>query len=123
MPWLNRDKTDYRPNMDLVNWAECSAAYVNVQLFEDDGDTNFKDLGVALLKGVTVGLAAFPATAPFAVISKIGALVLSGMDSKWFRNDVDYLDSFYVIERGRRYIGHRGASNNATVTIEPYTVR
>lgn len=122
MPWLDRDKTDYSPNMDLVNWAECSAPYVNVQLFEDDADTNFKELAVALLKGVTTGLAGFPATAPYAVISKIGELVLGAMESKWFKNNNDYVDSFYVIERGKKYVNHKGAAGNAVVTIEPYTV-
>jgi len=123
MPWLDKDKTDYKPNMDIVNWAECGAPYVNLQLFEDDDNANLLDLGKAILNGVSTGLAAFPATAPYALVGKIGELVLGSIDSKWFKNDTDYVDSFYVIERGKTYTNHGGAAGNATVTIEPYTVR
>jgi hypothetical protein len=123
MPWLNWEETDYTPNMDIVNWAECGAPYVNLQLFEDDDDTNFVELGKAILKGVTTGLASNPVTAPYALVSEIGGMILGSMDSKWFRNDTDYVDSFYVIERGKTYTNYGGAAGNATVTIEPYTVR
>ncbi|UPG95373.1 DUF3103 family protein [Luteibacter aegosomatissinici] len=122
MPFLAKSKVDYTPNMDLVNWAECSAPYVNLQLFDKDGDVNFQNLAVSLVKAVGEGLKLNPATAPYAAVSELGAAVLNAMDSTWFKNDPDYVDSFYVLERGKTYTQHKGAANNATITIEPYTV-
>jgi hypothetical protein len=122
MPFLAKAKVDYAPNMDLVNWAECSAPYVNLQLFDKDGDVDFQKLAQALVKAVGDGLKQSPATAPFAAVTELGAAVVGAMDSSWFRNDPDHVDSFYVLERGKTYTNHKGASNNATLTLEPYTV-
>lgn len=122
MPWLDHDKKDYSPNMDLVDWSEWSSSHVNIQLFEDDDDTDFGKLAGTLLTGVQKGLASSPATTPYAAVGKIGELILGAMDPKWFKNDVDYVDSYYLIERGKKYAGHAGAAGNATVTIEPHTV-
>ncbi|KJV31628.1 DUF3103 family protein [Luteibacter yeojuensis] len=122
MPFLAKAKVDYTPNMDLVNWAECSAPYVNLQLFDKDGDVDFHKLAQALVQAVGEGLKLSPVTAPFAAVSALGQAVLGAMDSGWFKNNPDHVDSFYVLERGKTYTDYKGASNNATLTLEPYTV-
>lgn len=131
MPWLDHDKFWYKPGMDLINWKDFGPSYVNVQLFEDDGDTNFKNLASAVTSAVgDVSLLVSP-TAPQALVisgvSKIASKVLDAMDSKWFQNDADYIDSFYVIERGGNYGTHDaplvGARGWAKMVLKPYQVK
>jgi hypothetical protein len=121
MLFLAKSKVDYTPNMDLVNWAECSAPYVNVQLFDKDGDTDFQQLATGLVKAVGEGLKLSPTTAPYAAVAEIGDAILNAMDGSWFKNSPDYVDSIYVLERGKTYSDHKGAANNCTFSVEPYT--
>lgn len=123
MPWLDHDKTVYTPNQDLITWSDYDSPYVNVTFLEDDGDTNFKKLAVGISESVTLGLAAFPATAPYALVGKVGELILKSLDDKLFTNDIDYIDSLYVVERNTTYVDLKGAASNATVTLEPYEVK
>ncbi|WP_448096606.1 DUF3103 family protein [Luteibacter yeojuensis] len=131
MPWLDHDKRWYEPNMDLINWTDYGTNYVNVQLFEEDGNTNFKALAVAVTKAVgnlaTVVSPGAPPALIVAGVSKVGSEILNAMDEKWFQNDADYVDSFYVIERGGNYgtptkplVGARG---EARMVLAPYEVK
>jgi hypothetical protein len=45
------------------------------------------------------------------------------MPNDWFSNSDDYIDSFYAVEKGHRYIDHVGAANNATITLTPYRLK
>lgn len=131
MPWLDHDKRWYKPGMDLINWTDYGANYVNVQFFEEDGNTNFKALAVAVTKAVgDLALVVSPGAPPALIvagISKVGAGILGAMDEKWFQNDADYVDSFYVVERGGKYgsdvaplVGARG---EAKMVLAPYVVK
>jgi hypothetical protein len=130
LPWLDHDKRWYTPNQDLITWRSFATNYVNVQLFEDDGDTNFKDLAVSVANAVgslaTIVAPGAPPALIIAGVSKIAAEVIKAMDAKWFQNNADYIDSFYVIERGGNY-GTResplvGARGWAKMALKPYTV-
>ncbi len=48
--------------------------------------------------------------------------ILQAMPANWFSNDDDYIDTFYTLEKGRTYTGYRGAAQNATISLEPYTL-
>lgn len=121
LPYLDHDKTEYTPGQPLVIWGNYRFDTANVQLFEDDGDTNYQALLVALTDGVKLALGAF---APeYAVIADIGGAILKAMPSSWFTNDTDYLDSFYLLQRGQTYTGRMGAANNAQVTLSPLTLQ
>ncbi|WP_313139578.1 DUF3103 family protein [Stenotrophomonas sp.] len=120
MPWLDHDQTDYTPQQPLVIWGNYRFDAANVQLFEDDGDTNYQELLVALATGVKTALGAF---APeYAVIADIAGAILKAMPTSWFANDIDYLDSFYLLQRGQGYTDRMGAANNAKVTLTPITL-
>ncbi|MBK0027224.1 DUF3103 family protein [Stenotrophomonas sp. S48] len=120
MPWLDHDQTDYTPQQPLVIWGNYRFNAANVQLFEDDGDTNYQELLVALATGVKTALGAF---APeYAVIADIAGAILKAMPTSWFANDIDYLDSFYLLQRGQGYTDRMGAANNAKVTLTPITL-
>jgi hypothetical protein len=131
MPWLDHDKRWYTPGMDLINWSDYGTNYVNVQLFEEDGNTNFKDLAVAVTSAVGDLATLIAPTAPPALIvagvSKVAAEILKAMESSWFENSTDYIDSFYVIERGGKYgtdaAPLKGARKEAFMVLEPYQVK
>ncbi|HXO99051.1 MAG TPA: DUF3103 family protein [Luteibacter sp.] len=131
MPWLDHDKRWYKPGMDLINWTDYGTNYVNVQFFEEDGDTNFKELAVAVVKAVgTVATIVSPGAPPALVVagvSKVAEEILKAMDSRWFQNDADYVDSFYVIERGGTYGSDEkplvGARGEAKMVLAPYEVK
>lgn len=57
------------------------------------------------------------------MIAEIGGAILKAMPSGWFTNDTDYLDSFYLLQRGKTYTGRMGAANNAQVTLSPLTLQ
>lgn len=120
LPYLDNDNTDYQPMQPLVIWGNYRFNAANVQLFEDDGDTNYQALLVALTDGVKAALGAF---APeYAVIADIAGAILKAMPTGWFNNDPDYLDSFYLLRRGEGYTDRMGAANNARVTLTPITL-
>ncbi|OUL13070.1 hypothetical protein B0X78_10150 [bacterium AM6] len=120
MPYLDYDGTDYTPQQPLIIWGNYRFNAANVQLFEDDGDTNYQELLVALSNGVKAALGAF---APeYAVIADIAGAILKAMPTSWFANDIDYIDSYYLLQRGQAYQDRMGAANNAKVTLTPITL-
>jgi hypothetical protein len=121
LPYLDHDGTDYTPNQILVYWSEYRYAAANVQLFEHDDNTNYKDLAVALSQGVTAILGAFAPA--YAVIGQVATAILQAMPANWFSNDDDYVDSFYTLEKGRTYTNYLGAARNATLNMSPYTLQ
>jgi len=121
LPYLDHDGTDYTPNQILVYWSEYRYAAANVQLFEHDDNTNYKDLAVALSQGVTAILGAFAPA--YAVIGQVATAILQAMPANWFSNDDDYVDSFYTLEKGRTYTNYVGAARNATLNMSPYTLQ
>jgi hypothetical protein len=131
MPWLDHDKRWYTPGMDLINWTDYGSNYVNVQLFEEDGNMNFKDLAVAVTSAVGDLATLVSPTAPPALIvagvSKIASEILKALDSSIFENSTDYIDSFYVIERGGKYgtdaVPLKGARGDASMVLVPYEVK
>ncbi|WP_303636372.1 MULTISPECIES: DUF3103 family protein [Stenotrophomonas] len=120
LPYLDDDGTDYTPQQPLILWGNYRFNAANVQLFEDDGDTNYQELLVALSNGVKAALGAF---APeYAVIADIAGAILKAMPTSWFANDIDYIDSYYLLQRGQAYQDRMGAANNAKVTLTPITL-
>ena len=121
LPYLDYAGTAYSPNQVMVFWSSYRYGAANIQLFEHDDNTNYKDLAVALGESVSAILGVFAPS--YAVIGQVATAILQAMPAGWFSNDDDYVDSFYTIERGRTYDNHRGAANNATVTLSPYLLR
>lgn len=130
MPWLDHDKRWYTPGMDLINWTDFGTHYVNVQLFEEDGNTNFKALAEAVLTAVgDMSLLVAPEAPPALVVTgvtKIANEILKAMPAVWFENSNDYVDSFYVIERGGDYGTKEkpleGARGEARIVLAPHEV-
>jgi hypothetical protein len=131
MPWLDHDKRWYTPGMDLINWTGYGTNYVNVQLFEEDGNTDFKALAEAVLKAVgDLSLLVAPEAPPALIVTgvtKIANEILKAMPAAWFQNANDYVDSFYVIERGGNYGTEQeplvGARGEARMVLVPHEVK
>ncbi|KLD79103.1 hypothetical protein Y886_06605 [Xanthomonas hyacinthi DSM 19077] len=131
MPWLDHDKRWYTPGMDLINWTDYGTNYVNVQLFEEDGNTNFKALAESVLVAVgDLSLLISPEAPPALIVTgvtKIANEILKAMPAVWFENSNDYVESFYVIERGGNYGTEAkplvGARGEARMVLAPHEVK
>lgn len=120
MPWLDHDKTDYYPNQELVVWNKYRFGVANLQLFEEDGNTNYKVMLQGLLQAVTTIVG--PIEPTVAVVGSIADAVLKVMPDSWFTDDHDYIDSFYLVQRGKTYRNLQGAGGNAMVSLSPMVV-
>ena len=120
MPWLEYDKTDYYPGQPWIQWDNYRYDVANVQLFEEDGETNYKTMLSALIKvvGATIG----PIQPSVGLVSVIADAVLTVMPDAWFVDEHDYVDSFYLLQRGQAYTSRPGAGANATVDLTPITL-
>jgi hypothetical protein len=118
MPYLDYDGITYSPNQIMIFWNAYRYGAANIQLFEHDDNTNYKDLALVLTQGVTAILGAFAPS--FAVIGQVATAILQAMPSSWFTNDDDYVDTYYTLEKGQSYVNYGGAARNATVTLSPY---
>ncbi|TCV95731.1 DUF3103 family protein [Luteibacter rhizovicinus] len=123
--WVDHDKVTYESNFPIVVWDDYSIDAVNIQLWEDDGDTNFQEIAVNLVKAGTAALASNPGTAPYALIGKISEAVIGALSKEYFFNKPDYVDEFHLIRRGKNYDGVKGVvklepdqRNNATASFK-----
>ena len=146
LPFLTAANQDRTPNMDLVSWSEFASVYVNIEFWELDGDLDFTHLsrGIVDSVGDLARLVTPGATNPAAVseaagtadkilaivtarsqaavslITRLSEAVLKTMGSgSWIKDDHDYLDTFYTIERGQYYKDRLGANRNIRVTLKP----
>lgn len=121
MPYLDHDNTTYSPNQLIINWSGFQYQVANIQLYEHDSNTNYQDLVMALVSaiGAAGSLAGYPVVQ---AITEIANRIIAAMPSSVFTNDDDYVDSFYTIEEYKTYTNLVGAGNNATISIQPYTV-
>jgi len=120
MPWLGYDKTDYYPQQDWIHWGNYRYDVANVQMFEEDGETNYKTMLSALVK--VVGTVIGPVEPTVAAVSLIADSILTAMPDAWFVDEHDYVDSFYLLQRGVTYRARSGAGGNAVVDLTPITV-
>lgn len=120
MPYLDWENQDYTPGQDLIYWKDFGLDMANVQLFEQDDNTDYKVLANGILNGVEVILGVTKPELSF--IPKIAQAIIGATPDAWWLDDNDYLDSYYIIERGKTYLNKAGAANNATATFKPYTV-
>lgn len=118
MPYLDYDKTTYYPRQIVLDWADYTYGVANIQLFEHDDNTNYRDLVTAIITGVGAAgsLAGYPV---IQAIAEIANRIVAAMPDSWLTNDDDYVDSLYTVEKT---VGEtrRGARGNALVRYIPY---
>lgn len=122
MPYLDYDNTTYYPNQVVILWDRYRWGAADMILMEQDDNTNYKDLALALLNAATEILKLIPEASSYAVIPQITSGIISAMPDEWFSNDDDYVDVFYTILKDQTYTNRYGASANAQITLKPLNI-
>ncbi len=115
MPYLNNDGTTYYPNQIVVNWSNYKYNLADIVMMEDDGDTNYHDLAVAIATALLT-------IADQGTYIPLVNAVLNAIPTSWWTDDPDYVDSWYTLAQsssGRL----NGAAGNGWMTVEPYFVQ
>ncbi|WP_372366570.1 DUF3103 family protein [Candidatus Uabimicrobium sp. HlEnr_7] len=115
MPYLDKDDKDYFPNQIIVVWGNYRYQACNINVFEHDDNTNYKDIALKLID--VLGSISTEYKALFDLASEI----IKVMPANWFTNDDDYVDVFYTMEN-KEYKNYPGASRNAKITLKPYII-
>ena len=125
MPYLDYDGTTYNPNQIIIYWDRYRWQAADILMMEQDDNTNYKELASRLLDVATEILKAIPdpEVQGYAIIPQLTNKILAAMPDSWFTNDDDYVDVYYTLFEGQRYSNHKGASSNATITLEPLTIQ
>ncbi|MFY8351868.1 DUF3103 family protein [Pseudoalteromonas sp. SSM20] len=125
MPYLDYDGTTYHPNQIIIYWDRYRWKAADILMMEQDDNTNYKELASRLLDVATEILKAIPdpEVQGYAIIPQLTNKVLAAMPDSWFTNDDDYVDVYYTLFEGQHYSNHKGASSNATITLEPLTIQ
>jgi hypothetical protein len=115
MPYLDYDGTTYYPNQLIVHFSAYKYNLADFVMMEDDGDTNYQALAVAL------------ATALLTIVDggtyiPLVSAILNAMPGSWWTDDPDYVDSWYILSTGSS--GHlNGARGNGWMDVVPYWVQ
>lgn len=120
MPWLDNSGTAYYPGQHVVFWANHALGVANLQIMEQDDNTDWGAKAQAILSAVTTIVG--PIKPEVAVVGAIGQAILAAFPDGALTNEDDYVDSYYLLERGQSYYGRPGARNNATATFEPFSL-
>ncbi|MCP4746245.1 MAG: DUF3103 family protein [Desulfobacteraceae bacterium] len=116
MPYLNYKDTDYYPNQVMIIWDNYRFNAANINFFEHDDNTNYKELVSLLIKSIG-------AVVPeYAYIFEIASQIILLMPDGFFTNDDDYVDVFYTLEKAIAYKNYSGVSNNIRFTLSPYII-
>lgn len=111
MPYLDYDGTTYYPNQILIGFLGYKYNEGDVVLMEDDGDTNYSALAVAITNAIMT-------IADVGTYIPLVDAILNAIPSSWWTNDPDYTDSFYTLSTTTS--GTRtGAAGNATADFTP----
>jgi hypothetical protein len=120
MPWLNDSKVTYYPGQPVVFWSNHALGVANLQLMEQDDNVDWVKKALELIASVSRAVGTIEPTS--AVVSAIAEAVLAAFPDGVFTNEDDYVDSYYLLERGKAYTNREGARANATATFEPYSL-
>ena len=114
MPYLDYDNTTYYPNQLIVHFDAYKYNLADFVMMEDDGDTNYRDLAIALASALlTIADAG-------SYIPLVDA-ILNAMPDSWWTDDPDYVDSWYTLSTHTN--GHfNGARANGWMDLKPYWV-
>lgn len=120
MPWLDDSGVTYYPGQHVVFWANHSLNLANLLIMEQDDNVDWGSKAQEILKAVTAIVG--PIKPEAAIVAAIGQAILSAVPDGVLTNDDDYVDSYYLLEKGRAYTDRAGARDNATATFVPLSV-
>ncbi|MEU5908233.1 DUF3103 family protein [Micromonospora sp. NPDC047467] len=115
MPYLDNDGTVYYPNQLLVHFNTYKYNLADVVMWEDDGDTNYRDLATALITALL-------AIVDYGTYTPLVTAIINAMPASWWTDDPDYVDSWYTLSTGSS--GRlNGAAANGWMDVTPYWVQ
>jgi hypothetical protein len=115
MPYLDYDGTTYYPNQLIAGFNAYKYNLADFVMMEDDGDTNYRDLALALASAL---LTIVDAGSYIPLVDAI----LNAMPDSWWTDDPDYVDSWYTLSTHTN--GHfTGARANGWMDLTPYWVQ
>jgi hypothetical protein len=120
MPWLDHERVVYQPGQPVIHWSGHGADVANLQLMEQDDNADWTMIASLLVKAV--GQSVGPVQPTAAIVANIADSILKAVPSGAFTNADDYVDSFYLLRRGRSYTNLAGARGNALANFEPYAI-
>lgn len=122
LPYLDYDNTNYYPNQLIINWNDYKYNAVNFSMYEEDSETNYKDLAKAIVTAVgAIGsLAGFE---PAIAIAEITNRIQDAMPDSWYTDDHDYVDTCYTLVKGESLNDHWCARGNARISTRPFTLQ
>ena len=121
LPYLRYDHVAYAPRQLVLFWNQYRFDAANIQFWEQDSGTNYQDILTGVLTAVSAAMAVAGAPA-FAWIPALANAIIQAMPKDWFKDNDDYLDTFYTIQKGRTYGQWTGAAKNAVISLEPFTL-
>lgn len=115
MPYLDHDGTTYYPNQLIVHFSAYKYNLADFVMMEDDGDTNYLSLALALANAL---LTIVDGGTYIPLVSAI----LNALPTSWWTDDPDYVDSWYTMTTasGGRF---NGARANGWMDLAPYWVQ
>jgi hypothetical protein len=114
MPYLDYDGRTYYPNQVIVHYGFYKYNFADFVMYEDDGDTNYRDLAAALINALLY-------IADGGAYQALVNAIINAMPNEWWTDDPDYTDSWYTLattSSGRFY----GAAGNGWMDITPYWI-
>ncbi|MGW5666945.1 DUF3103 family protein [Micromonospora sp. NPDC003776] len=115
MPYLDNDGTTYYPNQLLVHYNNYKYNLADVVMWEDDGDTNYRDLAKALITALLT-------VVDYGTYTPLVNAIIDAMPASWWTDDPDYVDSWYTLSTGSS--GRlNGAAGNGWMDVVPYWVQ
>ncbi|WP_406058342.1 DUF3103 family protein [Micromonospora sp. NBC_00860] len=115
MPYLDNDGTVYYPNQLLVHFNPYKYNLADVVMWEDDGDTNYRDLATALITALLT-------IVDYGTYTPLVTAIINAMPASWWTDDPDYVDSWYTLSTGSS--GRlNGAAANGWMDVTPYWVQ
>ncbi|WP_435262004.1 DUF3103 family protein [Tenacibaculum sp. nBUS_03] len=122
MYYLDHEDKNYYPNQILLFWDDYKYQAANIQLFEKDDNVNYKSLVSTIVNGV-FQIIGTVSTQPWVnVLGQVAGAIIQAMPDSWYTNSDDYVDSFYTIEKYKKYTNYYGARGNAKVNLSPFFV-
>ncbi|MFE9656466.1 DUF3103 family protein [Micromonospora sp. NPDC006431] len=115
MPYLDNDGTVYYPNQLLVHFNNYKYNLADVVMWEDDGDTNYRDLAKALITALLT-------VVDHGTYTPLVNALIDAMPDSWWTDDPDYVDSWYTLSTGSSGRLH-GAAANGWMDVAPYWVQ
>ncbi|MFR9780224.1 DUF3103 family protein [Micromonospora sp. MS34] len=115
MPYLDYAGTTYYPNQLLVHFNNYKYNLADVVMWEDDGDTNYRDLAKALITALLT-------VVDYGTYTPLVNAIIDAMPASWWTDDPDYVDSWYTLSTGSS--GRlNGAAANGWMDVVPYWVQ